>query len=191
MANTKTKTGEKTKTAEPKIETLDDALNAFKLSRTVKPSEGHVIEGLKNLLKCIPYDCERKSWVDAVERLANTYFALRFAKHYECISLEILDLETTAVIPSATRKEYSSTRTYKDISVTFPLFSAIPYGAEQWTWEGKSKDDATLDITLSAAAPALTREVKEKAAEAQAVLCEEHARALRIEPIREVLHLNR
>lgn len=164
------------------VETIAEAITEFRQKKNTY-NEEKVIEGIEKLLKAAPYKCEIASWESAVQALVDAYFRIQLEQQYERISAKILDLKASLTLDDWTATDR---RTYKKVNISYPLFALVDFGANEYSWTGQGRGfrDSTygeenITIELKAKTPPITKEVKQKAKEARAVLCDALANTYR------------
>jgi len=123
---------------------------------------------------------EEKEVANARINLVRDFFESSFAKKYQAISRDIVDLTRKVKL------EYSGQKG----EIEIPLFSFANFDGEPWTYKPDlimGKDRYRNDLTLESKIPPITKEVREKAKEAMAFFAETYARALRTPVLGDVL----
>jgi len=106
---------------------------------------------------------QRADMEKAVAHVIEDYICSEFELKYDRLSGELFDIRRE--ITSNLKDNYGYT---KDVNITIPLFARANLGEETWKLEeARDKDNRTYDIKVFSKVPPITREVKEKAKQAE------------------------
>lgn len=167
--------------------------------KTAKTQQAKAAKQLEGLMSHTPYDCEKANFKQGGNMLAARYWAHSLARKYNKVVLNSLfDLEREIKIPTEIIKVDRNEELLQVGTATIPIIAKILYGSSHWNYSGdvpiKRKEKSygsdrvtNADFTVTAPAPCLTREVKEKASEAMALAYEVCAESLRNPWIRKYL----